>query len=271
LETIYNCLQLKSTIMSNSYSSSVYSLVQVFKAWRQTNSLKVKTFNLSDMNGCYVVSTVIVLIGCIISILPYVIHDTDVTHDVGALETDDSSEYLVDFSSLLETNWASFHLASRSEDILGWHSSIVGTSVASTRNLQNESAFIRQQVITYSSRDNARKRYLAQQERVFVYNYGVPPQRQRFPYKSITFDTDTNPNAEKYYIGCKDIYDNFQEDKLIDVSCGGIFLYGNHVVFLDIDLMGDDYIIYLTEGDLVNIFSAVDEKMIDPDIFPLSW
>jgi hypothetical protein len=166
---------------------------------------------------------------------------------------DDSQKYVIDFSPLLGEEWEVSDPVRNDEDIVGWDVNVAGRTFLTTYRLQGEGA-VTHEVISYPNVEVALARYLKQEALVFVYDYGVPPSRQDYSYEDVTFSINTNPHADKQRIACKVI-------RKIEVQCAGLFLYGNHVVFVNTYRVRN-FVEYVTMVDLQRIFSAIDEKMV---------
>jgi hypothetical protein len=168
---------------------------------------------------------------------------------------DDSEKYVIDFSPLLGEEWEVSRPFQDDESIVGWDFNVAGRTVLSTYYSSAHLAYVTQHVISYPNDETALKGYLEVEERVIVYDYGVPISRQDYSYKDIRFPANTNSHADKQRIACKVV------SKLNNTECVGLFLYSNHVIFADIFRVRNS-VEYLTMADLQKIFSAIDEKMV---------
>ncbi len=168
---------------------------------------------------------------------------------------DDSQKYVIDFSPLLGEEWEVSRPFQDDESIVGWDFNLAGRTVLSTYYSSDHLAYVTHHVLSYPNDETALKGYLDIEERVIVYDYGVPPSRQDYSYEDIQFSANTNPHADKQHIACLVV------SNLNNTECVGLFLYDNHVVFADISTIVDS-VEYLTMADIQKVFSAIDEKMV---------
>lgn len=166
---------------------------------------------------------------------------------------DNSKNYVIDFSSLLGGNWLVMdQVLKDDEDIAGWDAAIAGRTQLWTYHSQNNLAYIKHHVITYADQQEAHDRYFIQLP-ILVSLLGGRISDPQFPYQERVFPTETNPKADNYYIACQGL-------ETTQLQCDGLFLYENHVVYVDTFPVRDS-VRYLSEKELMSIFSAIDEKM----------
>lgn len=160
--------------------------------------------------------------------------------------------YLTDFSEILprEAWLIDEPYTEAGEDLAGWHFSITDHTVTSAQNIENPLAYVRQHIIRYLDAEHAHERYLAQEDWIFVRNFGVPPSVQIFSYRDLNRPEGTHMTAEEYRLAC--------EESTADTRCSGLFLYDTRVVFIDVFMVRDG-VRYLSDEDLFRIFRVVDE------------
>jgi hypothetical protein len=167
----------------------------------------------------------------------------------------DRERFITDFAPVIGNQWQTSEISNQREDLLGWASSLLGSSSMSNYiNATGNPVYVAQHVSNYMGSAQALERYHQFDERIFNYQFGVPPSRQQYPYQDLEFVTSTNPNADESRIACSEVFDDSQ---IRDVQCGGLFLYDDYLVYIDV-FTKRDFIEYLTTDDLVMIFSSID-------------
>lgn len=174
-------------------------------------------------------------------------------------QLNDSQNYLISLTDILGDKWQQEDIISDINDIRGTNSSIAGATRIRAFNKDNQYATINYHSIAYMNDEVARERYFIQEEWIFDYDFGVPPSIQIFSYRDIPLPEPFNIGADEYRIACKDIYDL---DRLIETRCGALFLYGNHVAFLDAFTMRDS-VNYLSLDDFGDLVFNLNEKYIE--------
>lgn len=160
----------------------------------------------------------------------------------------DTAEYLVDFSTILDGEWeVDFNtIRTGREDILGATLSTRGSAAVTTVNNQHPNCFIDQSVTVYTSSREARARFYYLEQYIFSYYFGGRPDNN---YWITDYWVTSNPGADNHHVACT-------RDINLD-RCTGLFLYGNYIVL--IDTIGAQHI---TPEDFIIIYSAVDSMMV---------
>jgi hypothetical protein len=131
--------------------------------------------------------------------------------------TDDTADYVVDYSSILGGDWRASPVQESKYCGAGWCS---GASDSSYRHRRNPLAFISQGVSIYSRESLART----------AFNSEVKSLSTHYFIKSedvdLQFD-ESDFGADKYFIRCVRFYEG---DVVKDTQCSALFLHNNYLV-----------------------------------------
>jgi len=179
---------------------------------------------------------------------------------IDSLEFESNIEIpITDYSFVLGSEWETSSIAIDNADLIDLSRYRVNTrSLSNFIHDTDNPVFVVQHVYRYNENDHAYQMYESFNERVFVYNFGVPPSNQEFSYQDVNLLQNTNPNASKKRIACKEVFEN---TVLRNVQCGAFFLYGHYIVYIDA-IIRRDFTDYVSLDQLIDIYSHIDSVFV---------